>query len=414
QRKGIQLDHEADDNLPEILVGDSLRLRQMLFNLVSNAIKFTEKGSVEISARVKRDTDLGPLVLFKVSDTGIGISEEQQKRIFNEFQQADSSTSRRYGGSGLGLTIVRKLVEAHEGTIRLESTPGKGTTIFMELPLAVGTEADMPTLAQQAEEDKGRLRGTRVLVADDEPYNRLLVRNILERWGATVDEVDNGKAVIERLEDARIYDVILMDVHMPEMDGVEATRHIRREMQLRVPILALTASSSPAEHQKVMDAGMDGRLLKPFQAEELFAFLTRPRTVVPEPITDVSTNSAMPEESSAQDAYTLDHLRQMARGDEAFVKRMLGLFVERAGKGLEELAVALEAGDRKEISGVAHRMIPPCRHLDLLGMAAKLKQLELEADGYDQAELQSAVGSIKESMEAILAQAREDLASIDA
>lgn len=414
QRKGISLDHFADPQLPAVLLGDPLRLRQMLFNLVSNAIKFTEKGSVLISARVQGRDATGQLtVLFAVKDTGIGISDEQQQRIFHEFQQADSSTSRRYGGSGLGLSITRKLVEAHEGQISLHSTPGEGTTVQMALPLREGTPKDLPSQAEQAQEDKERLRGTRVLVADDEPYNRLLVRNILDRWGASVDEVDNGKAVIERLESARTYDVILMDVHMPEMDGVEATRHIRSVMQLRIPILALTASSSPAEHQRVLEAGMDGHLLKPFQAEELFAFLTQPRSIGPGPAAASPDEDVATVEATAEDTYTLDHLRQMARGDGAFIQRMLSLFVERTELGLTELEAALAADDRSALSGIAHRMIPPCRHLDLLGVVAQLQQLELEAANLVPRALEEAVAALKTRLVDILTQVRADIATLD-
>ncbi|WP_298127819.1 PAS domain S-box protein [Brevundimonas sp.] len=273
--KGLELRIELADDLPGRLVGDGGRLRQVTLNFLSNAVKFTARGSVTLSV-----TAPDGVLSVAVTDTGIGLAPEKVEQLFERFTQADASTTRVYGGTGLGLAISRRLIGMMGGEIGARGTPGGGATFWFQVPLAV---ADAGTIAAGAAEDAASTT-LRVLIADDVAANRELVSAILAGVGMTVDTVENGA---EALEAARrgVYDLILMDVHMPEMDGLEATRAIRSlEGDLaRVPIVALTASVQPEQVARCREAGMDGHVGKPIQVPQLLsAMAAATRSLPPE------------------------------------------------------------------------------------------------------------------------------------
>ena len=251
------------------LRGDPTRLRQLLFNLVGNAIKFTERGTVTVGLDVRPEDDGRVALCFEVRDTGVGIAPEVLPTLFRPFQQADSSTTRRFGGTGLGLAICRHLVEAMGGEIGVDSTPGIGSTFRFTVRLAQARGEPAPRDdAQQA--FAPALRGLRILVAEDNPTNRLLISTRLRRASHQVDLVENG---LEAIEAARSddYDLILMDMQMPELDGVGATRAIRLlpGPRGRVPIIALTADALPEFRARYMASGLDDYLTKPIDWREL-------------------------------------------------------------------------------------------------------------------------------------------------
>jgi PAS domain S-box-containing protein len=281
-QKGLQLHLRVQPEVPDILVGDPGRLGQVLINLVDNSIKFTEEG--EISLDVGRDHDGDGLVClnFRVRDTGVGIPPEKRESIFDAFTQADGSITRRYGGTGLGLTICQRLVGLMGGRIWVESAPGPGSifrfnVVFRQaffqagsgVALASETDADSPP----GRPPHNILQGGRVLVVDDNPVNQLLAARILKKYGWTVELASNGCEALRQLDNAN-FDLVLMDVQMPTMDGLEATKAIRaREHGIgdRVPIVAMTASAMRGDDQLCMDAGMDSYVAKPIHFWELTA-----------------------------------------------------------------------------------------------------------------------------------------------
>lgn len=260
--RGLDLNYDADPALQPWVLGDVGRVRQIMLNLVSNAIKFTQKGEVRLAIRAQASPEGVAGVEISVSDTGIGMSPEQQEKLFSPFIQAEASTARRFGGTGLGLSICRRLAELMGGTIRVESALGAGATFFVWLPLP---PVDAPV--SSAEETAAHALPTlRVLVVDDNPINQAVAQAILEAAGAVAETADDGVQALERLSEAG-FDVVLMDVHMPKMDGIEAVRRIRlgEAGDPRVPIIALTGDAAPSEEARLRGLGFDALQQKPIQ-----------------------------------------------------------------------------------------------------------------------------------------------------
>ena len=264
---------EIDPALPDWLRGDPTRIRQVLLNLLSNAVKFTHEGSVTISVRHRAVVESGHMVDIRIIDTGIGIPIDQQEHIFDSFVQADASTTRQYGGTGLGLTISRQFARLMEGDITVESEAGSGATFCFTLRLEAAAPPPAPAAVDAPEavaQSPGRIRA--VLVAEDNLVNQKLARRLLEKQGFEVDLVADGVAAVEAMA-ARSYDLVLMDVQMPRMDGLEATSAIRdlesRNGAVRVPIIALTANAIQGDRERCLEAGMDGYLAKPIRPAEL-------------------------------------------------------------------------------------------------------------------------------------------------
>ena len=271
--KGLELFFDID-SVPPVLVGDPLRLGQVMNNLVGNAVKFTESGEVHV--KVEEVAVEGEFVSlrFSVRDTGIGMTPEQAERLFHAFTQADGSTTRKYGGTGLGLTISKRLVEMMGGEITVISTPGQGSTFRVQLALI---PAQAPLAGSQAE-PVANFEGARILVVDDNLVNQAVARAILESAGAMVATADDGRQALARLR-VEDFDVVLMDVHMPEMDGIEAVRRIRAGEGGRVdiPILALTADAMSGEAERLLARGFDDAHPKPVQPAGLLAAVARLR-----------------------------------------------------------------------------------------------------------------------------------------
>ena len=256
--KGIQLHSELDPKLSGIeLYGDETRLRQIVINLCANAVKFTHKGDVSLKLSVNGKTNQQMALELQVTDTGIGISPEHLPHIFESFHQADSSTARRYGGSGLGLTIVKRLSDLMNAEVHVISQPGKGSrfTVLWRCPYRQHSTAARETFGHP-------LKDLRVLVVEDNPVNQMLIIRSLEQWQVTHLTANNGREAIELLEKQAV-DLIIMDLQMPEMDGFEATRFIRHQLLQTTPIIALTANTDSDTQQRCIDAGMDAFLSKP-------------------------------------------------------------------------------------------------------------------------------------------------------
>lgn len=274
--KGLEIQYKPEGYIPETIMGDATRIRQILVNLLSNAVKFTEKGNVEVQALASEQQGNAYELHLSVRDTGIGISQETKHRLFQPFSQADASTSRRYGGTGLGLAISKRLVELMGGRIWVESEEGEGSTFHFTIR-AKASEAPREILATPPHIKNGlrEAKDLRILLAEDNPVNKRIALLMLKKLGYAADSVDNGIEIIKAL-DRQKYDVILMDVQMPEMDGLEATKEIRRRWPLNGPrIVALTAHAIEGDREKCIEAGMDDYLCKPINLESLKAALDR-------------------------------------------------------------------------------------------------------------------------------------------
>jgi CheY-like chemotaxis protein len=259
-QRGLELQLQYDPQVPQFITGDPVRIRQIVVNLASNAVKFTDRGSVRIEVSRPDSSHLRVSVI----DTGIGISPEQQAKLFKRFTQADSSTTRRYGGTGLGLAISKQLVELMRGQIEVSSTPGQGSTFSFVLPLLETAQQRPPVVPKPAARVATASR--RILVVEDNLVNQRVAQHMLLRLGHAVDLAQNGREALERLSTDQ-YDLVLMDCQMPEMDGLEATTHIRRPdsavLDHEIPIIAMTANAFDEDRERCLAAGMNDFLSKP-------------------------------------------------------------------------------------------------------------------------------------------------------
>jgi two-component system, sensor histidine kinase len=278
--KGLQLTCSISAHLPKPLIGDAGRLRQILTNLIGNAVKFTEAGEIGVRVRCIDSNSDSALIGFEVSDTGIGIPDDKQHHIFDAFAQADGSTTRRYGGTGLGLSIARQLCEMMDGTIELSSEEGRGSKFSFTARFGCAPASEIPALpapgvASAPAPLAGDMAGKRVLLVEDNPVNLEVAMALLEDSGCEVVTATNGLEALENYARGR-YEVIFMDCQMPEMDGFEAATEIRRRetgSDRRVPIIALTANAIEGDREQCLAAGMDDYLPKPFTAEQMRAAL---------------------------------------------------------------------------------------------------------------------------------------------
>ncbi len=368
--KGLRLSFTVDPEVPPALRGDPLRLKQVLLNLVGNALKFTETGRIDVSvalnAMQNSDTDRISL-RFSVKDTGIGIGEEQIGRLFEPFTQADPSTTRKYGGSGLGLTISRELVALMGGEIRVESRQGEGSLFVFTAVFKAGSTEGAGLYSKRGpvssnippRHEQGRLfHSARVLLVDDNEVNRLIAGELLEDAGLTVDTAESGKRAVEAARRGA-YDLVLMDIQMSEMDGYEATRQIRL-LPSSVPIVALTAKTMAGERERCMIAGMSDFIGKPFAPEDLYGVIARWIPIREEGALSAPSGaeaaSAVHRELPCLDAVDTDLGLHRANGNLALYGRVLSAFAENHSDSAVKIQEQLDGGDVQKAAGTAHAL----------------------------------------------------------
>ncbi|MBK7031007.1 MAG: response regulator [Bacteroidales bacterium] len=273
REKDLQFGMISDPAIKSCLLGDPVRIQQVLQNLLSNAIKFTSEGKVEIRNELLAIENGHFRIKFSVIDTGIGVSPENQKKIFDSFKQEDESTTRIYGGTGLGLAISSQLVGLMGGKLQLNSKKDSGSTFYFTIELPMGLQPAVQIPDSTPVPTSESLEGVRILLVEDNKFNQFIAQALLMKWGAVSDVAENGKKAIELIGKHK-YDLILMDIQMPEMDGITATSLLRNEMKIETPILALTANVVKGVMEKCIEAGMDGYVSKPFDANDFYRKIT--------------------------------------------------------------------------------------------------------------------------------------------
>ncbi len=271
EEKGNNIKVMLDDEIPDFVKGDDLRLGQILNNLISNAVKFTKNGTITITATLEKQTEDYVDLYFEIADTGIGIPEDKQKLIFERFTQANNNITREYGGSGLGLTIIKRLLLLQGSEINLSSRVGKGSKFFFTLRFK--SSSSVATATTLYEESKSDLNNISILLVEDVEFNIFVAEMMLNNWNARVDKAENGAAAIVKVQQNK-YDLILMDIQMPVMDGYTATQEIRK-FDTKTPIIALTASISIDIQAKAGEVGMNGFITKPFNPNELYTIIKK-------------------------------------------------------------------------------------------------------------------------------------------
>jgi signal transduction histidine kinase/DNA-binding NarL/FixJ family response regulator len=362
-QKGISMYFNWQGERSGALVGDPLHLKQILINLISNAIKFTEKGEVAVIVKGSK-TDQQSLELeIQISDTGIGIPENDLHVIFDEFVQIENQPGKKYSGTGLGLSIVKRLVELHGGKIKVESKVGKGTKVTVNICFKEGdtenikkTEGESPLIPET-------FKQLSVLIADDEEYNRFLVKSILQKWGVKFKEAKNGNEVINVTQNEK-FDVILMDINMPEMNGIEASKAITK-INSGVTIVATTAANDRIDQQACINAGMKGFLLKPFSEKDLFDTLI---SVLPAENDTISANSSQ--------QINMAELSRLANGDKKFLREMILLFIISMETGIANIEEAIRNENWNSIFENAHKIAAPSKQIGATNLYNNIKQLE--------------------------------------
>lgn len=375
-QKGIELIAKIHPDVPDEICGDPTRLRQVIVNLISNAIKFTDEGNVTVAVSSAEENQRIRLI-FSVSDTGIGIPEEKIGAIFDEFQQADSSTSRHFGGTGLGLSISARLVELMGGTISAESKSGTGSTFRFNVLLDHATEDQKQQLrADQTTPttitiDKSSVR---VLLAEDGLANQKLMVGLLERMGFSVHIANNGREAVE-LYTSEPFDLVLMDVQMPEVDGLEASALIRQQESRTgkpaVPIIAITAHASQADRQKCLDAGMDDFLSKPLRKHELLTTIKK--------YCDVNLPNPENQSESSDSEWSLSAALEAVDGDKDLLIIVINAFLGECDDLLAQMNNAIESNELPILRRAAHTIKGATRIFDSKNVFELARKIELAA-----------------------------------
>jgi len=378
--KNVEIFLDFDPDMPRFVKGDPLRLDQILQNLVSNAIKFTDQGQINISIKPQFENNKKIRAIFSVEDTGIGIAEDKKDHIFSNFIQADTDTSRKYGGTGLGLAIVKQLVELMGGEIDLRSELGKGSCFFFTLEFDSCSQ-EVPKRKVEAMEQVDSLKGYRILLVEDTLMNQKVATRMLRKWGADVECVENGKLAVEICQREH-FDLVLMDLQMPVMSGFEAATAIREELyppMSKVPIIALTAAVRDNVKKKILEVGMDAFVLKPFEPRQLLDvikfYLNKRLRVVQDRLPQKQNQPA----SSALDT---TYLEEIANGDVAFIKDMLHLFEDQTPVELETLEQQIDLNNWEKIYQQVHKLKYPFASIGRIDIKDLLSQMEDNAKDY--------------------------------
>lgn len=379
QEKNLKLIKKYDQKIPAVVVGDPVRLHQIVLNLMSNAVKFTNEGEIEVSVQLLKEDEENITIEFAVTDTGIGIAKEKMDHIFENFQQASSETARLYGGTGLGLAIAKKLVEAQGGTITVKSKPEEGSTFSFVLPFHK-TET-VTILTPEIVELDAEIKNLKVLVVEDIVINQLLMKTLLEDFGFEHDIACNGKIAIESLKN-KSYDIILMDLQMPEMNGFEATRYIRNQMNSQIPIIALTADVTTVDLVKCKAVGMDDYISKPVDERLLYSKIVE---LFKKRLPDQAIGGGMNEDITSHQkvgwskCIDLTYLYKRTKANPELMMEMISLYLEQTPSLIGKIKQSLSEKDWDSIYNAAHKIIPS---FSIMGINKEFETLATKIQEY--------------------------------
>jgi PAS domain S-box-containing protein len=380
KEKNLKLVKNYDTKIPEVLVGDPVRLHQIILNLVSNSLKFTTKGQITVSVDLIHEDNKTVIIQFAVTDTGIGIAAEKIPTIFENFQQATSGTSRLYGGTGLGLAIVKQLVETQGGSIEVESQIDHGSTFSFTLSfLKTKAEAKSEPLETKLDSE---IKNIKVLVVEDIALNQLLMKTLLDDFGFERDVADNGKIAIEMLQ-KNSYDIILMDLQMPEMNGFEATEYIRNTMNSHIPIIALTADVTTIDVAKCKTVGMNDYIAKPVDEKVLYSKIVELVKNSSLKKSEVSTGNENSQNEKLK-CIDLTYLNQRTKSNPALMMEMISLYLTHTPPLVTTLKQSLADKNWTLLGAAAHKMIPSFSIMGINpsfeNMAKKIQEISVKEE----------------------------------
>jgi PAS domain S-box-containing protein len=375
QEKNLVLVKEYDKQIPEVLLGDPVRLHQIILNLVSNAVKFTSHGSITLSVRLIKQDESKVTIEFAVSDTGIGIPDQKIDKIFENFQQASSGTSRIYGGTGLGLAIVKQLVEQQGGVVGVKSEIGKGSTFSFTLSFyktKATAEIEVETIILDNE-----IKNINVLVVEDIALNQLLMKTLLDDYGFEREIAANGKIAIEKLQ-AKTYDIILMDLQMPEMNGFEATEYIRNTLHSKIPIIALTADVTTVDLEKCKAVGMNDYIAKPVDEKILYNKILG-LVKKPIPSSEIVKKEFDNEHTPKLRYIDLSYLSHRTKSNPSLMMEMIVLYLKQTPSLVESMKRGLYDKDWDSLQSAVHKMIPS---FSIMGISSDFESMAKKIQEY--------------------------------
>ncbi len=407
EKQQVQLKTNIHKDVPRVLYGDDSQLRQIIINLVGNAIKFSPQGTVSLSLFAEQIQNEHFILRVEVKDTGIGIEAGKLESIFHDFTQEALDTSRKYGGTGLGLAIVKQLIDLHEGEIKVSSVKNKGSVFTCLIPYRSGDLTQVAASHNSAEIPD--LSSKQILVVDDEVYNRKLLRVILSRWGAEVHEAVNGKEAIEQLE-KQAFDVVFLDMRMPQMDGYETAEYLKTHLQNKLKnttVFGISAAMDERAVQLEQQKAVHGFIVKPVTEQALIKVLktsqhfmaakTKPASNRQEPVNSGSTQ---------KEILQLDELKRIAGSDTAFLNSMLEKLIEVTDTELKNLAAAIRKKDWEATSNIAHKIASPCRHVGAHELSNQFKALMIMAEKPQE---RAALTGLFSEIQAIYAKLRQEI-----
>ncbi len=366
QKKGVELIVRNNTKKNMALQGDPIRLKQILINLTTNAIKFTNQGQITLTVSGEETTEQNYILHIEVSDTGIGISKEDLHLIFDEFVQLDTDLTQKQRGAGLGLSIVKKLILLQNGKIDVDSSFGKGTRFTLQIPYQKGNPDNIKERSVEQLLIPSWFRKLHFLIVDDEEFNLYLIKNIIKKWGVSFTEARNGLEAFE-LAEKNEYDLILMDIRMPVMDGYEATKLILQHRP-STKIIALTATNKLADIQQLHTSGIHSFLMKPFAESELLSSITK--------LLQEKTEEPSQKVIVMNTSIDLDELERISGGDTAFFNEMLKIFIRSSEEALMKFDQNFQSSDWSAISETAHKLAAPAKHLQATTLYNHLKKIE--------------------------------------
>lgn len=382
QEKNLKLIKEYDNQIPDIMLGDPVRLHQIILNLVSNAVKFTTHGKITVSVRLVNEDEERATIEFSVEDTGIGIANDKIVKIFENFQQASSGTSRLYGGTGLGLAIVKQLVEQQGGTIRVESKINEGSVFSFTLSFLKTNEET--ELESEFLELDAEIKNIKVLVVEDMALNQLLMKTLLDDFGFDREIASNGKIALEKLEE-KDYDIILMDLQMPEMNGFECTEYIRKTMNSKIPIIALTADVTTVDLAKCKAVGMNDYIAKPVDERLLYnkiVGLVKKSSFLNSSDLIATKN----QQSEKLRCIDLDYLNSRTKSDPKLMIEMISLYLEQTPPLVNSMKQSFENKDWTLLKSSVHKMIPS---FSIMGIGVDFENMAKKVQEYASTQEQS-------------------------
>ena len=366
QEKNLKLVTHYDTNIPEVLEGDPIRLHQIILNLVSNAVKFTTKGKITVRVDLISQNKDNCSIKFTVSDTGIGIEETNVDKIFENFQQASSGTSRLFGGTGLGLAIVKQLVEAQNGNITVASELGKGSTFSFELNF---NKTDIEAVVEpEIVELNTNIKDTKILVVEDMELNQLLMKTLLDDFGFECEIAANGKIAVEKLQTSN-YDIILMDLQMPEMNGFEATEYIRNTMKSAIPIIALTADVTTVDLEKCKAVGMNDYISKPVDERLLYSKLIG---IIKKPVMIIEHNVGKSKAEDTVKYLDLSYLNTLTKSNPKLMTEMINAYLRQTPPLISTMKKSFKDNDLTLLRATIHKMLPS---FSIMGLSSEYTEI---------------------------------------